>query len=70
MQNQCVAYIEQHAKRKNKKWKAQQREIELYFKPLLPLRLKDITRNDVDRLHSKIGERAPIQASTNPYSNE
>jgi hypothetical protein len=32
MQNQCVAYIEQHAKRKNKKWKAQQREIELYFK--------------------------------------
>lgn len=55
-----AVYIERYAKQRNKQWQKRQKEIEQYLRPLLKKRLADITRSDVERLQSQIGQRAPI----------
>lgn len=57
------SFIERQAKRRNKSWQAQQRDIQRYLKPLLKKDRSRISREDVADLHEKIGVRSRIQAN-------
>lgn len=57
------SFIERQAKRRNKSWQAQQRDIQRYLKPLLKKERSRISRDDVADLHEKIGVRSPFQAN-------
>lgn len=59
----CADYIERHSKLRNKTWQAQEREIAYGLKPLLHKPRDSITRDEVDRLHAKIGQRSKVQAN-------
>lgn len=60
---QCEIYIERYCKQRNKRWADRKKEIEKYLRPLLKAQLNSITREEVECLHMKIGERAPIMAN-------
>ncbi|MEJ1929485.1 tyrosine-type recombinase/integrase [Nostoc sp. NIES-2111] len=59
----CDTYLQRYARLRNKQWKAREKEINLYLKPLLNKRIGDINRAAVERLHDHISKRAPIQAN-------
>jgi integrase len=60
----CRLYIERHAKPKKKSWLEDQRRIEKYLLPEFgSLRVDAITKSDVARFHSKLGEQFPYAAN-------
>jgi integrase len=48
-------YLERHSKPHKKSWKFDEREINKYLSHWFNRRLSDITRNEIHKLHSKIG---------------
>lgn len=60
----ALVYMEKHAKKFKKSWKEDERRLNSHIIPALGnKKLKDITSEDVERLHRKIGERHPTEAN-------
>jgi integrase len=60
----CEYYLEQHAKKKKKSWKEDQRRIQRYVKPALGKHLvKTLARVDVAQQHRRIGTNSPYEAN-------
>jgi integrase len=58
-------YIERYSKLHKKSWKYDQVEINRFLTHWFKKRLSDISKNDVEKLHEKIGqENGPVQANT------
>jgi integrase len=57
-------YLERHARVHKKTWSEDERRLNKYVIPAWgQRRLADVTRADVARLHSKLGERVPYEAN-------
>lgn len=60
----CEYYLEQHARKKKKSWKEDQRRIARYVRPALGKHLvKGLARVDVAQLHRRIGTKSPYEAN-------
>jgi len=57
-------YLERHAKPHKKTWREDERRINKYIVPAMgALRIADVRRPDVARLHDRIGVKAPYEAN-------
>jgi integrase len=60
----CSAYIERHAKQRKKTWKTDEARIKNHIIPVWKNRLvASITRQDVAKLHDRIGRKTPYEAN-------
>jgi integrase len=60
----AAVYLEQYAKKHTKTWRETERRLNSRILPVLgSKRLKDISADDVERLHTKIGATHPIEAN-------
>lgn len=60
----CEMYIERYAKQHKKSWLEDQRRIDKYLKPEFGThRVDAISRNDIARLHSRLGSEYPYAAN-------
>jgi integrase len=60
----CAAFLEQHAKRRKRTWREDERRINQHILPALgKCKLKAVKRLDISRVHAKVGEQAPYEAN-------
>ena len=60
----CAAFLEQHAKRRKRTWREDERRINQHVLPTLGTRkVKTVKRLDISRVHAKVGEHAPYEAN-------
>ncbi len=57
------AFIDQYAKKRKRSWVEDKRIVDVYLKPLKPIKAGAVTRSDVRSIIEKIADQAPIMAN-------